>query len=188
MSEPGPDRSNVKTALGVAAFGLLLAGLSAAIALRPVGHAHVDLLDKPAPAFVLPLVQTAPGPADKRVGLADFAGKPLLVHFWAPSCPPCVAELPQWQALYEKTQASGEVAIVTVAGDDWQSVRDYLRDHRLTLPTVLDATGQVHKAWQVDVIPSSYAVSATGRVVKTVEGAVAPDLLAELVAAAKQAK
>ena len=49
----------------------------------------------------------------QRVTIADFRGKPVLVNLWATWCAPCVAEMPQIDAL----AARGDVAVVAVAQD-----------------------------------------------------------------------
>src|SRR5262245_55169675 len=36
------------------------------------------------------------------VSLKDFAGKPVLLNFWATWCPPCKAEMPDMQKLHKE--------------------------------------------------------------------------------------
>ncbi|MFP3339367.1 TlpA disulfide reductase family protein, partial [Micrococcus sp. SIMBA_131] len=38
----------------------------------------------------------------KTVQLSDYKGKRVIVNFWATWCPPCRAEIPDFQKLYEK--------------------------------------------------------------------------------------
>lgn len=51
---------------------------------------------KPAPDFT---VYDADG---NKVSLSDFAGEPVVVNFWASWCPPCKAELPDFETLYQE--------------------------------------------------------------------------------------
>ena len=37
--------------------------------------------------------------------LARLEGKPLALNFWAGLCPPCWAEMPQFQVFYEESKA-----------------------------------------------------------------------------------
>jgi thiol-disulfide isomerase/thioredoxin len=43
------------------------------------------------------------------------AGRPLIVHFWSVTCPPCIAELPQWAKMLDERKG---VDIVFVNVDD----------------------------------------------------------------------
>lgn len=58
----------------------------------------------------------------KPYGRGDFAkivqahaGKPLILHYWSVTCPPCLAELPQWKKLVD---ARKEIDVVFVNTDD----------------------------------------------------------------------
>lgn len=170
MAAAPPPTAHRKRAVAVLALGAIAAALSAAIALRQTPHLHTDLLGRGAPDFALPLLRSDAGPTQARVGPQDLRGRPLLVHFWAPSCQPCAEELPRWQALWADTAGRGELQVLTVAGDESLDVVAYLRRHGYTFPVVHDASGAAHRAWGVDAIPFSAAVAANGEVLASVEG------------------
>jgi len=69
--------------------------------------------------------------------IADFAGKKLLVNFWASWCVPCRAEMPALQALADKYD-SGSFEVVPInldVGDSGiEKARKFLADEKLTLP------------------------------------------------------
>jgi len=46
--------------------------------------------------------------------LKGHEGKPVVVHFWGLTCPPCIVEMPRWGAL---RRDNPEIAIVMVASD-----------------------------------------------------------------------
>lgn len=50
----------------------------------------------------------------RRAHLRDFAGRPIILHFWATWCPPCVVEFPQ---LMQLAQRRPEIIIVAVSVD-----------------------------------------------------------------------
>jgi cytochrome c biogenesis protein CcmG/thiol:disulfide interchange protein DsbE len=157
----------------VLGFGLLAGALLLAIGLRATGgDAEAGLQGQAAPGFLLPEV-SAQGPVTTRRGPQQSLGRPLLLHFWAPSCGPCVAELPRWQALWERGQREG-FDVLTVAGDEASEVQAFLRDRHLTLAVVHDATGRVHGDYGVVGIPHTVAIDARGLVVRELSGARPP--------------
>ncbi len=182
------ERPGRRRAAWVLALGLAAAGLSAAIALRQTPHQHTDLAGRGAPEFTLPLLRLdSGGPTQLRIGPQDLRGRPLLLHFWAPSCAPCVQELPRWQALWQREKDGQGLQILTVAGDESLDAIAFLRKHGYTFPTVHDATGLAHRAWGVDGIPFSAAISASGQVVGAVEGPLSEQGLADLARQAQAA-
>lgn len=74
---------------------------------------------------------------DTRSNLRNYAGKPILLHFWATWCPPCVAELPDMMQLAAKRP---EITFVTVTVDtEREALEDFIRmsyqhAHLATLP------------------------------------------------------
>jgi thiol-disulfide isomerase/thioredoxin len=47
----------------------------------------------------------------------DHAGRPLIMHFWSVTCPPCIAELPQWAKLISERK-DVDVVFVDTDGDE----------------------------------------------------------------------
>jgi len=45
------------------------------------------------------------------------AGRPLVVHFWSVTCPPCLAELPQWEKIIAEKKGI-DVVFVNTDGDE----------------------------------------------------------------------
>lgn len=164
MTPADPEaRPYLRRAVAVLALGTMVTGLVWSIAQRPPGHVHIAHIGQQLPAFRLPLLSPVEPGGRRLASPADHVGQPLLLHLWAPSCPPCVQELPRWQALWQ--QPGRSVAVLTVAGDDAASVQQFLRRGGYTLPVAIDATGSVHRALQIDALPTTLAIDRQGRVV-----------------------
>ena len=55
----------------------------------------------PAPDFELTLYGTETRQTGETLRLSDLKGKPVVLNFWFPSCPPCVAEMPEFERVYQ---------------------------------------------------------------------------------------
>jgi len=75
----------------------------------PVGGisaaSSTELQGKAAPAFTLVDLN------GKKVSLADFKGKPVVVNFWATWCGPCKLEMPWFEEFSGKYKAQGLVVL-----------------------------------------------------------------------------
>ncbi len=97
---------------------VLLVAIAAALALagcsdRQAGGGEVEVLRPeggPEPGGVVEIEEAEARPAPEftlaaagggEVSLSDYAGKALILDFWATSCTGCVEELPEFQALYD---------------------------------------------------------------------------------------
>lgn len=67
----------------------------------------------PAPDFALTLYGTETRQAGETLRLSDLKGKPVVLNFWFPSCPPCVAEMPEFERAFQNHR-SHEVEFVGV--------------------------------------------------------------------------
>jgi thiol-disulfide isomerase/thioredoxin len=102
--------------------------------------------------------------------LADFAGRAILLNFWATWCVPCVAELPE----LDKLAASDPNLSVLVASADRSgatAVKPFLAAHPITHATILldQASDAVH-ALGVSGFPTTLLIDPSGHLRGTLEG------------------
>ena len=104
---------------------------------------------QPAPNFTLTDL------SGKQVSLSDFKGRPVLINFFATWCTPCRQEMPDLQALYDAQKDKGLVvlAVNLTNQDSAKDVAQYVKDLKLTFPTVLDTSGSVASSYRVGPIP-----------------------------------
>ena len=118
---------------------------------------------------------------DGGVGtIADYAGTPLVVNFFASWCPPCVREMPEFQEVFERLD--DQVAFLGLSQD--QSPQDAL--------ALVEATGVTYDvAWDLDLevygatgsiaMPTTAFVSPSGELLDTFAGALDADSLVEFI-------
>lgn len=152
----------------------LLTLLCAALILAGCGNddAAADRLRVDAPLFTLDSE-----PAD----LADFVGTPLVVNFFAESCPPCVAEMPAFQSV--STEVAGEITFVGVSADATHAAaRRIVEQTGITYPVVWDRDGTAVTNFQALGLPTTLLVDAEGFVVDIHTGELSADGLRALMA------
>ena len=107
----------------------------------------------------------------KTVSLSSFKGSIVFLNFWATWCPPCRAELPSMQKLYEKYKDRGLVILGVDLQEDENLVRDFVKKTGLTYPILLDSNSQVGQIYGARSIPTSYIIGKKGFILaRTVGG------------------
>ncbi|SDH86386.1 Peroxiredoxin [Alteribacillus persepolensis] len=124
-----------------------------------------------APDFTL---QTLDG---KEVSLSDYRGERVLINFWATWCPPCRAEMPDMQKLYEEHDVNILAVNLTETEPGVQSVETFAEDFELTFPLLLDEEIAVANAYGVQPIPSSFFIDREGIVRQISLGAMTYDYM-----------
>jgi peroxiredoxin len=110
------------------------------------------------------------------VRLSELRGRPVMITFWSPDCFACREELPSLQAIAE--DPSQDVALVTVVSHmPAAEVQQYVNEHELTFPVVVDEGGTIPGLYQVTGIPFTYFIRPNGTVERTVIGAGEPGAL-----------
>ena len=141
--------------------GLLATGLMPAQAEEAPAEAPV-FLSAAADALVL---------ADAEGGLhrfSEFRGKVVLVNLWATWCPPCIAEMPGLENLYQKTK--GEVAFVMISRDrDFELARKFVARKCYHFP-IYHARGALPPELSGNAIPATFVIAPNGRVAYTHTG------------------
>ena len=103
------------------------------------------------------------------LNLNDFEGKVLFINFWATWCPPCRAEMPGIQNLYEKV-GTRNVAFVMISSDrDFQSAIDYKKESGFTFP-IYQLRGPLPAELESQTLPSTYVLDSEGHIVMTEKG------------------
>lgn len=120
--------------------------------------------------------------------LSDYKGKVIFLNFWATWCPPCKAEMPDIQALYEERGLNEEdVVVLGVAspnlGDegDEEDIKKYLEDNDLTFPVVFDIDGEAVRNYQISAYPTTFIINKEGNIEGYVPGAIPKEFMEKIV-------
>jgi peroxiredoxin len=104
--------------------------------------------------------------------LSELKGNAVLVNLWATWCPPCRAEMPAIEKMYQEYKDQGLVvlAVNMTYQDDPANVSPFIQEYGLTFPVLLEETGNVGTAYQLRSLPSTYFINRAGIIQEVVIG------------------
>lgn len=123
-----------------------------------------------APEFALPSLSGG------TVRLADYAGRVVLLNFWATWCRPCVTEMPALERLAGRLKDQGlTVLAVSLDMTAAEEVALFVDGYGWGLPILLDPLSDVGDAYAVRVMPTTYIIGRDGTILGRSFGARAWD-------------
>lgn len=164
-------RMNARKFLWLAAAGLGLLGATPAI--HPRISAAEDA-NTPLIRFVKNPEMAPPLQAQDLLGKAvnkdNWAGKVVLVNFWATWCPPCREEIPELLELKKEYKDRLEIVGISEDDDPPASVLKFARQKGMTYPIVMATPELVDAYGGVPALPTSFLIDTQGRVVQKHSG------------------
>ncbi len=165
-------RSPGRPALVAIAVSVVVAGIASwyALAYVPgeISRTLNQFRDEPAPAIAL---ETLEGDSYPMESLDD---KVVVLDFFATWCAPCIAELPEIDAIYRRYAVTPGVEVLVVAndsgGDTPAAIRAFVGERDLDIPFVYDPGGKAHKAFGFAGLPGLVVIDRADRIRFTREG------------------
>lgn len=124
--------------------------------------------------------------------LADYEGKTIFLNMWATWCPPCKAELPDIQKLYEAYgENQGDVIVLGVAFPSGENpytqegsvedVIDFLSENQYSYPTLMDVSGDLLFGYGISSFPTTFMIDGDGNIFGYVPGMMSYDIMESIV-------
>ncbi len=113
---------------------------------------------------------TLPTPEGDMLSLSDFRGQVIFLNFWGTYCPPCVAELPDIQEVYEALQGEDFVVIGLNVEEKPEKVRAFAEEQGLTFPIIISPDATVNPLYQLKHMPTTWFIDRNGILRGKIEG------------------
>ncbi len=125
----------------------------------------------------------------KEHTLSEYKGKTVFLNFWATWCPPCKAEMPDIQKIYESYDKEGEDALVVlgvaspnIGGEgSEEEVKAFLEENGYTYPVVMDTTGEIFSSYGISSYPTTFMIDRDGNVFGYVSGMLSQDVMESII-------
>ncbi|MEL7003057.1 MAG: TlpA disulfide reductase family protein [Bacteroidota bacterium] len=99
-----------------------------------------------------------------EVNLSEFKDKVIFMNIWATWCPPCIAEMPNIQSLYNKVDNDDIVFVMLSMDNDLSKVQRYISKKEFTFPVYM-AASRVPDVYRAPSIPTTLVISPEGKII-----------------------
>lgn len=105
------------------------------------------------------------------VSLKDYRGKLIFLNFWATWCPPCRAEMPSMQRLWEEFKEEDFVILAINIREENKPVSSFMNERGFSFPVLLDEKGKVARSYGIRGIPTTFFLNPDGEATGKAVGA-----------------
>lgn len=91
-----------------------------------------------------------------------FAGKPLVIRFWADWCKYCEGEMKAIEQVYQRHQAKNLTILAVNTGQDAKTVDAFMKKIGVSYPGLLDENSEIARRYGVIGLPTTFFVDTTG--------------------------
>jgi len=97
--------------------------------------------------------------------LSSYAGKTVIVNFWAVWCAPCRKEIPAMNRALAILKDENVVMLAINVGDDYESIKAFSKAFPMDFTVLMDKNGAVSQDWRVSGFPTTFIISPQGQIV-----------------------
>lgn len=98
----------------------------------------------------------------QELNFSQSSGRVAVINLWATWCPPCVAEMPSFQKVYDKY--GDQVDFYFVSNEDPNTIERFITQKEYTLPTYIPL-GNNPREFNSNSLPTTYVLNKEGKIV-----------------------
>lgn len=102
--------------------------------------------------------------------LSEYKGKGVVLNFWGTWCKPCKKEMPALDAQYKQFHDQGVELLAINIAESTYAVENFVSRYDLTFPVAIDDKKSVMRAYNIDPLPTTILVDATGHIANIITG------------------
>jgi thiol-disulfide isomerase/thioredoxin len=102
--------------------------------------------------------------------LSDLRGQVVILNFWATWCPPCRAEMPALQEVYEARKDEGVIVLAVDQNEEPGPVDAFALEYKLAFPLLLDPGYTVSDRYRINLLPTTFFIGRDGMIRDVVFG------------------
>ncbi len=102
--------------------------------------------------------------AGPNLRLSELRGEVVMLNFWATWCGPCRQEMPLLEKLHQRYAKLGFKLLGVNVDEDPDAVPNFLKEHPITFPVLLDKGFKTASLYEVVAMPSTVLIDRSGKV------------------------
>ena len=140
---------------------VILVGWVAVVAVNMLSIESMQLRDRKAPEFSLPLFEQFD---QDQIALADLRGQVVVVNFWASWCVECYKEASLLEQAWQDYKDQGVVFIGVDYLDTDKEALAYMEQYGVTYPSGPDMGSKISKDYGITGVPETFFIDKDGNV------------------------
>lgn len=102
--------------------------------------------------------------------LSSYAGKTVIVNFWAVWCGPCRKEIPAMNRALAILKDKNIAILAINVGDEYESIKSFSKNYPMDFTVLMDKNGAVSQSWRVSGFPTTFIINPHGQIAYRVVG------------------